>query len=81
METGGGVVNMLVNVIAEECSDERMMIKPCDPEHSYVIDKLTNHNLKPSCSPVTTMPLDRPQQNAADIQTIYDWICAGAIED
>ncbi len=80
MQTGGGVVNMLVGVIAEECNDERLMIKPCDPEHSYVIDKLTGHNLG-ACNPSTTMPLDSPMLGAADIQIIYDWICQGAIQD
>jgi len=80
MQTSGGVVNMLVNIIAEECTDERLMIKPCDPEHSYVIDKLTGHNLD-ACNPTTTMPLNGSPLSKADVQTIYDWICAGAIED
>jgi hypothetical protein len=80
MSTGGGVVNMLVGVIAEECNDERFMVKPCDPEHSYVIDKLTNHNLS-ACNPQTTMPYNLPMLAAPDIQTIYDWICAGAVDN
>ena len=76
MKSGGGVSNMLVGVIAEECLDGRLMIKPCDPEHSYVIHKLTGHNLS-QCSPATTMPLGGAPLSHAEIQTIYDWICAG----
>ncbi len=78
MVSGPGVYDQLVNRVAEECDDLRMMIKPGDPEHSYVIHKLTDHNL---CSPATTMPLDSPQLPAAVIQTIYDWICEGAPEN
>ena len=75
MQSGSGVVDQLVNRIAEECSDLRMMVNPGDPEGSYVIHKLTNHNL---CSPATTMPLNGATLPASEIQTIYDWICEGA---
>jgi hypothetical protein len=78
MVSGSGVYDQLVNRPAEECNDPRLMINPSDPEHSYVINKLTGHNL---CSPPTTMPLDSAQLPAADIQTIYDWICEGAPEN
>jgi hypothetical protein len=74
MTSGPGIYDQLVNRVAEECDDLRMMITPGDPEHSYVIHKLTGHNL---CSPPTTMPLDQAQLGDADIQTIYDWICEG----
>ncbi len=80
MESGPGVFNMLVGIIAEECLDERLMIKPGDPEHSYVINKLTGRNLE-ACSPETTMPLGGALLPSADVQTIYDWICAGATND
>jgi hypothetical protein len=75
MQSGPGVYDQLVNRIAEECDDLRMMVTPGDPEGSYVIHKLTGHNL---CSPATTMPLEQPMLAAADIQTVYDWICEGA---
>lgn len=75
MASGSGVRDQLVNRVAEECNDLRLMIKPGDPEHSYAIHKLTNHNL---CFPATTMPLNSKMLSTAEIQTIYDWICQGA---
>jgi hypothetical protein len=75
MQSGSGVHDQLVGRIAEECLDVRLMVQPGDPEHSYVIHKLTNHNL---CTPPTTMPLNQPPLSTKDIQTIYDWICQGA---
>jgi hypothetical protein len=63
-----------VNQISEECSDLRLDVKPGDPEHSYVIDKLTGRNI---CSGVP-MPRGEPMLPAAQIQTLYDWICEGA---
>ncbi len=75
MASGNGVHDQLVDRVAEECTDIRMMVAPGDPEHSYVIHKLTGKNL---CAPPSTMPLDKPMLSAKDIQTIYDWICQGA---
>jgi hypothetical protein len=77
MQSGSGIHDQLVGRVAEECSDLRLMVNPGDPEHSYVIHKLTNHNLA-TCAPVTTMPLDQAMLPANEIQTIYDWICQGA---
>jgi hypothetical protein len=74
--------DQFVGRIAEECNDLRLMINPGDPEHSYVIHKLTNHNNKlPVCMPQTSMPLTGGPLSAADIQVIYDWICEGAPEN
>jgi hypothetical protein len=63
--------------------DGRLRAAPGDPEHSYVIDKLTSHNL---CSG-SGMPKGfgfngkwKPLP-AAEIQKVYDWICAGAKND
>jgi hypothetical protein len=75
MQSGNGVYDQLVNRVAEECDDLRLMVNPGHPESSYVIHKLTAHNL---CSPATTMPLDSAPLSPAHIQTIYDWICEGA---
>ena len=50
-------------------------MQPGDPEGSYVIHKLTGKNL---CAPNTTMPLNKPKLPAAEVQTVYDWICEGA---
>jgi hypothetical protein len=61
----------------EECPDARMMINPGAPECSYMIHKLTGTNLS-TCNPVSTMPSGKPKLSAAQIQTIYDWICEGA---
>jgi hypothetical protein len=74
MTSGSGVVGQFVDRPSEECGN-RMMVNPGDPEGSYVIHKLTGKNL---CSPFSTMPLDKPTLSAADVQTVYDWICEGA---
>jgi hypothetical protein len=71
--------SQFVSRIAEECNDLRLMISPGDPEHSYVIHKLTGRN---DCHmPPTTMPANGPMLPAADIQVIYDWICEGALDN
>lgn len=69
-----GMVDQFVNRIAEQCLDSRLMIEPGAPEKSYLIHKLTNHNI---CTG-QTMPKDEPMLAAGDIQIIYDWICNGA---
>jgi hypothetical protein len=50
------------------------MIGPGDPEHSYVINKVTDKNV---CLGVR-MPNGKTPLTAAEIQVIYDWICEGA---
>jgi hypothetical protein len=77
MNSGTGVRNELVGIIAEECNDERLLINPGNPECSYAIHKLTGTN-ESGCSPMTTMPLGKSMLPASHIQTVYDWICAGA---
>ncbi|MFT3766071.1 MAG: hypothetical protein QM820_11225 [Minicystis sp.] len=74
MHAAGGVIDQLVNRIAEQCLDSRLMVDPGNPEKSYAIHKLTNHNI---CTG-QTMPKDAPLLPDADIQKIYDWICNGA---
>jgi hypothetical protein len=73
-KTANGLYDQFVNRIAEQCSDSRLMIKPSDPEHSYVIHKITNHNICVG----QTMPKDQAMIDAAKVQVIYDWICTGA---
>jgi hypothetical protein len=63
-----------VGVIAEQCSDLRLFVTPFAPEASYVIHKMTNHNI---CMGMT-MPKDVAMLAPADVQTVYDWICKGA---
>jgi hypothetical protein len=72
--------NQFVDIPAEECTDLRAMIHPGAPECSYMIHKLTGTNLS-GCNPPTTMPLGGSVLSAPHIQTIYDWICAGAPND
>jgi hypothetical protein len=73
-KTANGVYDQFVNRIAEQCTDVRLMVKPGDPEHSYVIHKVTNHNICTGQS----MPKDQAMLADAQIQVIYDWICTGA---
>ncbi len=74
LKTASGVVDQLVNRLAQQCTDGRLMIDPGHPEASYVIHKMTNHNI---CTG-QTMPKDAPMLADAEIQLIYDWICNGA---
>jgi len=76
-KTANGVYDQFVNRIAEQCTDTRLMVKPGDPEHSYVIHKMTNHNI---CTG-QTMPKDQAMVGDPEIQVIYDWICSGAPND
>ncbi|MEP7124583.1 MAG: hypothetical protein ABJE95_26885 [Byssovorax sp.] len=73
----------LVGQMTNECMDGRLRATPGDPEHSYVIDKLTGHNLcsgsgMPKGFGVNGKWKPRP---AAEIQKVYDWICTGAKND
>jgi hypothetical protein len=61
-----------------ECPGSRLRVAPGDPAHSYLIDKLTNRDIcagapMPMASASGWHPLP-----TADLQTVYDWICAGA---
>jgi hypothetical protein len=78
MHIAGGVYDFLVNRIAEECFDGRLMANPGDAEHSYVIHKMTNRNL---CGVYGPMPAGGEMLAADDIQVMYDWICSGAPND
>jgi hypothetical protein len=73
----------LVGQMTNECMDGRVRVAPGDPEHSYLIDKLTNHNLcggsgMPKGFGFMGAWQPRPE---ADIQKVYDWICTGAKND
>lgn len=63
-----------VGIVAEQCSDSRLFIAPGDPEGSYVIHKMTDHNI---CTG-QTMPKDAALMAEGEVQTVYDWICDGA---
>ncbi len=81
-ETPEGIYGYLVGQAATQCADGRLNVDPGDPENSYLIDKITNQDL---CS---GKPMPRPFGDeawtalpSADIQTVYDWICSGAMND
>ena len=62
-----------VNVPASECRDGRMRVAPGKPEQSYLLDKVLNVDI---CSG-TKMPKlgSLPDK---EMETITNWICAGA---
>lgn len=74
MDKPAGFYDQLVNRIAEQCGDIRLMVEPGHPERSYLIHKLVGKNV---CTG-QTMPKDQPLLPDAEIQIIYDWICSGA---
>jgi hypothetical protein len=69
----------LVGVKAEECAagGGRQLVVAGNPDQSYLIDKLKGTNL---CSGVR-MPAKKPALADAEIQTIADWITAGAMDN
>jgi hypothetical protein len=69
----GAAYDDLVGKPSHECCERRLLVRPGDPEGSYVIDKLRGENLCGGRS----MPLGRTI-DPSDILTIADWICEGA---
>lgn len=68
----------LVNVLSTQCTDGRMRVKPGAPTESYLIHKLTNQNL---CGTGTQMPKKGQSLTTAELATISNWICAGALNN
>jgi hypothetical protein len=66
----------MVGVPAQQCNDGRLRVKPGDPGASYVVDKMTNTDI---CSG-TQMP-KTGLLPSAEIQTVVDWICQGAMNN
>lgn len=66
----------LVNVAANECNDGRKLVLPGQPSQSYLMDKMMNVDL---CSG-TKMPKLGSVSNA-ELQTVADWICGGALNN
>lgn len=64
----------LVNVVAADCSDQRVIVKPGDPSASYLINKLLGVDL---CSGARMPPQGTPLSDA-NLATIEAWICQGA---
>lgn len=63
----------LVNITAGECMDGRKRVLPNQPSQSYIIDKMMGVDL---CFG-TPMPKLGSLPNA-QIETVANWICAGA---
>lgn len=64
----------LVGQPSTECDDQRLLVAPGDPAHSYLVQKLTGEGM---CTG-ERMPRLGPPLTAAQVQTIADWICQGA---
>ena len=64
----------LVNVVAADCPDKRVIVKPGDPSSSYLVEKLLGAGM---CSG-ERMPLKGTPLSDAYMATIEAWICQGA---
>lgn len=67
----------VVSVPSEECCDGRLIVRPFDAAHSYLLDKVKGEGL---CYG-GRMPFDAPPLGDAEIGAIARWICAGALDD
>lgn len=67
----------LVNVLDSECSDGRRIVEPGNPTGSTVIQKLSGVNM---CGGVR-MPKTGPLFTDAQMKTLEDWICQGALDN
>ena len=67
----------MVGIAAYECCDGRPIVKAGDPAGSYILDKLSGMHI---CRGAR-MPLGGKALSSADMQTIADWICAGALDN
>jgi hypothetical protein len=70
---GSSAADFLVNARAPECCDGRFLVRPGDPDHSYLVQKLRGRDLCVG----RKMPLDRTLSDA-DVSTLTDWVCEGA---
>jgi hypothetical protein len=62
-----------LNVPSTECCDGRLLIKPGDPEGSYIVDKIEGRVCTGRQMPADMPPLPSDQQ-----KLIVGWICEGA---
>jgi hypothetical protein len=70
---GSSAAEFLVNIRAPECCDGRLLVRPGDPDHSYLVQKLRGGDL---CMG-RKMPLDHTLSDA-NVSTLIDWVCEGA---
>jgi hypothetical protein len=73
MMTARDAYASLVGQPSAQC-DERTLIAPGDPDHSYVMDKILGRNL---CAGYT-MPRGMWHLTEDEIRTLRDWIAEGA---
>ena len=64
----------LINVTAIDCTDGRVIVKPGDPSHSYLVQKLVGVGM---CNGERMPKLGTPLPDAS-MKKIEDWICQGA---
>ncbi len=67
----------MVGKPARECCDGRKIVDPGNPDGSYLLQKLEDHDL---CAG-RQMPYDQTPLATDKLQTLYDWICLGALND
>jgi Stigma-specific protein, Stig1 len=75
--TAGVAYGALVNKATTQCSGMRTRVIPGDPIESYLVDKVLGVDL---CGTSKRMP-PSISLSAAEIQTISDWVCGGALEN
>lgn len=63
-----------VGIAAYECCDGRFIIAPGNPDESYLVDKIEDHD---KCQGVR-MPFGGAMLPQSEILTIVRWICEGA---
>ena len=77
---GGWPYGALVNAPSQRdgCTTTRILVTPGSLEQSYLMNKLTGIGM---CPGTLRMPFGGDALPAGEIQTIADWICAGAPND
>lgn len=75
--SAGNAYAELVNVATKQCGGARTLVIPNNPNESYLVDKVRGVDL---CGTSKRMP-PSISLSTADIQTISDWICGGALEN
>jgi hypothetical protein len=79
-------LSALVNAPAQNTqalADGLMRVKPCDPDHSFLVTKLTMaaDNNDSDHGYGAHMPLKNPSLPDAQLQAIRDWVARGAHAD
>lgn len=75
--TAGVSWGELVGQTATQCNDGRLLVEAGHPESSYLIDKVTNHDI---CGAKKKMP-PTGSLSLANQEKLSAWICLGALDD